>query len=59
MSQNILMVTPLQEEHDDLYHNLSALDLKSRTERSGKLAVHCFPEISVTLARGGHGKTQF
>jgi adenosylhomocysteine nucleosidase len=59
MPQNILVVTPLQEEYSDLYHSFSALDLKSQTERIGKLDVHCFPEINVTLARGGHGKTQF
>jgi adenosylhomocysteine nucleosidase len=28
-------------------------------ERIGKLDVHYFPEIDATLARGGHGKTQF
>jgi len=56
---HILIVTPLQEEYSDLYHSLSALDLKSHPERIGKLNVHCFPEINVTLARGGHGKTQF
>ena len=56
---NILIVAPLQEEYNDLYHSLSALALKSHTERIGKLDVHCFPEINVTLARGGHGKTQF
>jgi adenosylhomocysteine nucleosidase len=59
MSPNILIVTPLQEEYNDLYHSLSDLDLKSSSERIGKLDVHCFPEINVTLARGGHGKTQF
>jgi adenosylhomocysteine nucleosidase len=55
----ILIITPLQEEYNDLYHSLSAFGLKSTTERIGKLDVHCFPEIDVTLARGGHGKTQF
>jgi adenosylhomocysteine nucleosidase len=59
MPQKILIVSPLQEEYSDLYHSLSALDLKSHTERIGKLEVHRFPEINVTLARGGHGKTQF
>jgi adenosylhomocysteine nucleosidase len=59
MPQNILIVTPLQEEYSDLYDSLSALDLKSYSERIGKLDVHCFPEINVTLARGGHCKTQF
>jgi adenosylhomocysteine nucleosidase len=59
MPQTILIVTPLEEEYDDLYQSLSALGLKSHTERIGKLDTHCFPEINVTLARGGHGKTQF
>jgi adenosylhomocysteine nucleosidase len=59
MSQNILVITPLQKEYDGLYHSLSTLDLKSHTERIGRLNVHCFPEIDVTLAVGGHGKTQF
>jgi len=59
MSKHILVVTPLQKEFDDLYHSLSALDLKSQSEQIGKLDVHSFPEINVTLARGGHGKTQF
>ena len=57
--KNILVVTPLQEEYSDLYHSLSALDLKSHEERIGRLDVHCFPEINLTLGRGGHGKTQF
>jgi adenosylhomocysteine nucleosidase len=59
MPQKILIVSPLQEEYNDLHHSLSALDLKSCAERIGKLDVHYFPEINVTLARGGHGKTQF
>jgi len=59
MSPNILVVTPLQEEYNDLYHSLSALDLTSHAERIGKLDVYRFPEINLTLARGGHGKTQF
>jgi len=59
MPQHILIVAPLQEEYSDLYHSLSALDLESYPERIGKLDIHCFPEINVTLARGGHGKTQF
>ena len=59
MPQKILVITPLEEEYNDLYHSLSALSLKSYTERIGKLDVQCFPEANVTLARGGHGKTQF
>jgi adenosylhomocysteine nucleosidase len=59
MAQNILIVTPLQKEYDELYDSLSALGLKSHTDRIGNLDTHCFPQIHVTLARGGHGKTQF
>jgi adenosylhomocysteine nucleosidase len=59
MSKRILVITPLQEEYSDLYQSFSALDLKSHPEKVGRLDVHCFPEINVTLARGGHGKTQF
>ena len=59
MSQNILVITPLQKEYDGLYNSLSALNLTSHTEQIGKLAVHCFPELDLTLAVGGHGKTQF
>jgi adenosylhomocysteine nucleosidase len=59
MPQNILIVTPLREEYNDLYQSLSTLGLQSHTERIGKLDTYCFPKINVTLARGGHGKTQF
>ena len=58
MSQ-LLIVTPLQEEYSNLYDSLSALGFESQAERIGRLDVHCFPKINVTLARGGHGKTQF
>lgn len=54
-----LIVTPLREEYSELHESLSALGLSSYTERIGKLDTYCFPDIHVTLARGGHGKTQF
>ena len=59
MPQNILVVTPLQEEYNDLFDSLSSLGLESHKDKIGKLDVHHFPELNVTLARGGHGKTQF
>ena len=59
MPQKILVITPLQKEYDELYHSLSTLGLKSHTETIGRLDVHRLPEINMTLARGGHGKTQF
>ena len=59
MSWNILIVTPLQEEYNDLLHSLTALGLEAHKGKIGKLDVHYFPALNVTLARGGHGKTQF
>jgi adenosylhomocysteine nucleosidase len=59
MPQNALIVTPLKEEYDDLHQSLSALGLKSEIARIGKLDIHRFPALDLTLARGGHGKVQF
>jgi adenosylhomocysteine nucleosidase len=54
-----LIVTPLQEEYDDLYNSLCALGLDAHTDKIGRLNVDHFPALNMTLARGGHGKTQF
>lgn len=59
MSRHILIVTPLKEEYDDLQHSLSALKLESHKNKIGKMEVQRFPALDITLARGGHGKTQF
>jgi adenosylhomocysteine nucleosidase len=59
MSRKILIATPLKEEYEELYKSLSAHRLKAEPDMIGKLDVHCFPELNITLARGGHGKTQF
>ena len=56
---NIIIITPLQEEYTNLHDSLSALGLDSHPDKIGKLGVHHFPALNVTLARGGHGKTQF
>jgi len=58
-SRKILIVTPLQEEYNDLFDSLSSLGLDSHQDKIGKLEAHHFPELNTTLARGGHGKTQF
>jgi len=58
-SRKILIVTPLQEEYNDLFDSLSSLGLDSHKDKIGKLEAHHFPELNTTLARGGHGKTQF
>jgi adenosylhomocysteine nucleosidase len=57
--KTILIVTPLQEEYNDLYHSLTTLGLNSHQDKIGKLDVDHFPALNITLARGGHGKTQF
>jgi adenosylhomocysteine nucleosidase len=54
-----LIVTPLQEEYDCLNHSLFALGLSSHKDRIGRLNVDHFPALNITVARGGHGKTQF
>ncbi len=59
IKRNTLIVTPLQEEYDELHSSLCALGLDSHKDRIGRLEVDCFPALNVTLARGGHGKTQF
>lgn len=59
MSRHILIVTPLKEEYNDLHKSLIAHKLKSEPDRIGKLEVERFPALNATLARGGHGKTQF
>lgn len=59
IKRNTLIVNPLQEEYDDLHSSLCALGLDSHKGRIGRLEVDCFPALKVTLARGGHGKTQF
>ncbi len=59
MSPKILIVTPLQEEYDDLCRSLTALGLDSHKDKIGTLAIDHFPAFNATLARGGHGKTQF
>ena len=58
-SQKILIITPLKEEYNDLHHSLSALGLESHKEGIGRLDVDHFPALDITIARGGHGKTQF
>lgn len=59
MPKNILIVTPLQEEYDDLCDSFIALGLGSYQDRIGRLDARYFSGIHATLARGGHGKTQF
>ena len=59
IKRNTLIVTPLQEEYDELCNSLCALGLEANRDKIGKLNVHHFRALNATLARGGHGKTQF
>lgn len=58
-TRNVLVVTPLKEEYDDLLSSLTNLGLEAQLARLGKMDIHRFPLLKLTLARGGHGKTQF
>ena len=57
--RKILIVTPLQEEYDNLCSSLATQGLILENDNVGKLAASQFPELQVTIACGGHGKTQF
>ena len=59
MKRKILVVTPLGGEYDDLCSSLEMLGLRRDKGNVGKLDASHFPEIGGTVARGGHGKTQF
>ena len=59
IKRNTLIVTPLQEEYDELCNILCALGVEAIGDKIGKLNVHRFRALNATLAPGGHGKTQF
>jgi nucleoside phosphorylase len=44
-----LVVTPLQEEYDNLYQSLCALGLSTHAAKIGKLNVDLFPALNITL----------
>jgi adenosylhomocysteine nucleosidase len=55
----ILVVTPVQKEHDFFRQGCIEQGLHAETATLGKLAVARFPELGITLGAGGLGKTQF
>jgi adenosylhomocysteine nucleosidase len=60
MSQrSTLIVTPIQEEYDNLCSSLANLGLSLENDKIGILDACRFPELRTTIAGGGHGKTQF
>jgi len=54
-----LIVTPLQQELDAFAASCTRLGLRTEKSTIGWLSVIRLPELDITLARGGTGKTQF
>ncbi len=59
MDERTLIVTPLKAEYIYLSEALSFSGFDSYQDRIGRMDVLQFPDLNLTLARGGHGKTQF
>jgi adenosylhomocysteine nucleosidase len=56
---NIAFLTPLHEEHDFFLKALTQRGFDAQETHIGKLPAKVFPQLNLTLLRGGHGKTQF
>ena len=56
---NIAFLTPLHEEHDFFFKSLVHRGHTPHETHIGKLPAKVFPQLGLTLVRGGHGKTQF
>jgi adenosylhomocysteine nucleosidase len=55
----ILFVAPLQAELELFTHSLHAQGYTATHAQIGRIAAQLFPALGLTVARGGHGKTQF
>lgn len=55
----ILIVTPLQQEHDALAGGLRDRGWRAETRPVGRLTARAFPELDLLMAQGGVGKAQF
>lgn len=58
-TMTILFITPLQEEFDFFAQGLYDQGYTSSPTKIGRIATLHFPILDITVARGGHGKTQF
>jgi adenosylhomocysteine nucleosidase len=56
---NVALITPLYEEHDAFANALQARGVSATEIMLGRLPAKLYPELRLTLVRGGHGKTQF
>ncbi len=54
-----LIITPMKEELDFLLQGCTKQGLRAESATVGRLSVVHFPDLGVTLARGGLGKAQF
>src|SRR5262245_32307707 len=55
----ILCVAPLQAEVDDFTQGLHEQGYSSTLTQIGRITAQHFHTLGITVARGGHGKTQF
>jgi adenosylhomocysteine nucleosidase len=55
----ILLVAPLQKELEFFTQSLHDRGYTSTPVPVGRIAAQHFPALDMTIARGGHGKTQF
>ena len=55
----LLVVTPLQAELDFFTQRLRELGFDSTLGQLGRITTQHFPQLNMTAACGGHGKTQF
>jgi nucleoside phosphorylase len=55
----ILFVAPLQAEVEGFTQGLHEHGYSSTAMQIGRIAAQQFPALGITIARGGHGKTQF
>ncbi len=56
---SILYIAPLQAEVDCFIQGLHERGYSATVVQVGRIAAQHFPALAVTVARGGHGKTQF
>jgi adenosylhomocysteine nucleosidase len=55
----LLLVAPLRSEFDFFTRSLRDRGYESTGRQLGRIQAEHFPQLDITVARGGHGKTQF
>jgi adenosylhomocysteine nucleosidase len=54
-----LIITPMQEEFDFILRSCTQRGFRAEDSVAGRLPIAQFPDLGLTLARGGVGKAQF